>query len=562
MFRDEVVDLLAGSIHEITREHINSILESPDPKFGDFAFPTFILAKTLRKAPSQIATELAVALRPRGSIKEIRAVGPYVNFFIDPAQRAPLVIRQVLTDREYGKQKGGKKIVIEYPSPNTNKPLHLGHVRNMLLGQSLASILSFAGNKVITTNLNNDRGVHICKAMYAYEKFGKNRDPDKKPDHFVGDYYVKFSRLAEKDPKVEEEVQEMLVKWENSDPSVRALWKKLNGWALEGFRETYDTFGIVHDKVYNESDHYMKGKELVLKALNDGKLEKDEKGNVIINLESRSLPNKILLRADGTSIYMTQDLYLARLKYEDFKMDRSVYVVGSEQILHFQQLFAILKDLGVYEGDCFHLAHGMVYLPEGKMKSREGKVVDADNLVDEMVALAREEVKKRDSSLDEKEVEKRARAIGMGAIRFFILKYDPLKDFTFNPQESIAFEGETGPYVQYANARISSIFEKFGKKIPASADFTLLTAPEEAVLVRHLESFPAVAAQAAKEYKPLLLARFALELAQSFNQFYHAQPILQADDDLRDARLVLCRAVQMVLQKSLALLHIDAPEKM
>ncbi len=565
-FREEAAELLAKALdnRRFGKSEVAGLLETPQQDFGDYAFPCFVLSKELKKPPQQIAAELAGKVRPCKSVSKVEANGAYLNFFIDNGKIASASIAAVMKGKnDYGM--GGdrkKKVVIEYPSPNTNKPLHLGHVRNMLLGQSLSRILSFSGFKVFQVNLNNDRGVHICKAMLAYKLFGNGKEPDRKPDHFVGDFYVLYAKKAAENPEMETQIQEMLRSWELGDDETLQLWKKLNGWALEGFEETYKRFGIRFDKVYNESEHYAEGRNIVVDAFKKGLLKKDEKGNILIELKEYGMPDKILLRADGTSIYVTQDINLARLKYRDFKMDKSVYVVGSEQILHFSQLFKILQLLKIYSGETHHLAHGMVYLPEGKMKSREGRVVDADNLVTEMVAIASEEVKKRYSGISEAEIQKRAEQIGMGSIRFFILKYDPLKDFVFNPEESISFDGETGPYVQYAHARICSIIEKYGKKLPASADFSLLKEKEEQLLIRLLFRFPAAVEAAANSYKPLLIARYLLDMAQTFNNFYHQHQIIKADEETRKARLLLIAAVRQVLRNGLNLLAIEAPERM
>lgn len=565
-FREEVAELLSKAIakNQFSKSMLSGLLEAPQQEFGDYAFPCFVLSKELKKAPQQIAAELAAKIKPSKSVSKIEASGPYLNFFIDNEKMAAAALTGILKHAdEYGKGSDKKKkVVVEYPSPNTNKPLHLGHVRNMLLGQSLSRILSFSGFKVFQVNLNNDRGVHICKAMLAYKLFGKGKEPDKKPDHFVGDFYVLYAKNAAEHPEMEQEVQEMLRKWELGDKETLQLWKRINSWALKGFEETYKTFGIKFDRVYNESGHYLEGKKIVLDAYEKGLLKKDEKGNILIELKNYGMPDKILLRADGTSIYMTQDINLARLKYNDFRMDKSIYVVGSEQILHFRQLFKTLELLKIYSGELYHLAHGMVYLPEGKMKSREGKVVDADNLVEEMEAVAEQEVRKRYEKISEEEVKKRSRQIGMGSIRFFILKYDPPKDFVFNPEESISFDGETGPYVQYAHARICSIIEKYGKKIPTSADYSLLKEKEEQLIIRLLSRFPAVVEAAAENYKPLLVARYLLDLSQAFNNFYHQHQIIKADEETKKARLLLIAAVRQVLRNGLELLAMEAPERM
>jgi arginyl-tRNA synthetase len=543
----------------LSEDEISKLIEvPPNPELGDYALPCFKLSSLLKKSPQQIAFELKEKLKIPGI--EVNSNGAYLNFFVDKKQLADNTISLVMEEKDkFGSGKAGKKVVIEYPSPNTNKPLHLGHVRNMLLGKSVSRLLDFQGNKVIQVCLNNDRGIHICKAMLAYKLFGNNKEPDKKPDHFVGDFYVLYAK--NESPELEKQVQEMLVKWEAGDKETLSLWKKMNGWALKGFDETYGKFGIKFDKVYNESDHYKEGKKIVLEAFSKNLLEKDKDGNIVIRLEKYSLPDKVLLRKDGTSIYITQDINLAKLKYEDFKQDISVYVVGSEQNLHFRQLFKILELLSIKAGQCHHLSYGMIYLPEGRMKSREGKVVDADNLVADIIGLAKEELRKR-HVLSEEELNKRAEQIGKGAINFFILKYDTPKDFVFNPKESIALEGETGPYVQYTHARICSIFKKYNEKLPASADFGLLKEKEEQQLVGMLSKFPEAAKEAAESYKPMIVARYLLDLCQLFNNYYHQFQVLNAAADLRDSRLMLLQAVKQVISKGLWLLSIEAPEEM
>ena len=542
-----------------------ALIEKPQNDFGDYAFPCFSLAKILKKNPLEIASQIAEKISENENVSKIEAKGAYVNFFIKDELITSQTINEILKNKDdYGRSTIGenKKILIEYPSPNTNKPLHLGHVRNMLLGQSLSLILKLSGFKVFEVNLNNDRGIHICKAMLAYKKFGNGKQPDKKTDHFVGDYYVLFQKKSEDTPGLEDQAQQMLVKWESGDKETLELWKKINGWALQGFKKTYGTFGIKHDKSYNESDHYKGGKEIVLQAHKKGLLEKDDKENIVINLEKFGLPNKILLRSDGTSIYMTQDINLAKIKAEDFGMDKSIYVVGSEQIMHFRQLFQILKILKISRAETYHLAHGMVYLPGGRMKSREGKVVDADNLVEEMEQLAYSETKKRYENLQEEELKKRSSQIGRASLKFFILRYDPLKDFTFNPENSLSFEGETGPYVQYVHARICSIFEKHGKEISEKADLQLLSSREEQNLIRLLAQFPQKVEEAAAQYKPLIICRYALDLSQSFNIFYHQRSILQSDEETKKARLLLAECVRQVIKNALSLLSIESPEKM
>ena len=560
-FKEELIKLLKK---ETKLEDIR-LEVPPDPALGDYAFPCFALAKTMKKAPAEIAKDLAKKLR-LDFIEKIEIKGPYLNFFLKKELFAEKVIKKILKEKEdYGKGSEKKKIIIEFPSPNTNKPLHLGHVRNMAIGQSVTSLLNFAGNKVIITNLNNDRGIHICKSMLAYKKFGKNKAPDKKSDHFVGDFYVMFNKEAEKDKDLEKEALEMLNKWEQHDKETIALWKKMNTWAVDGFIATYKRFNLKFDKIYNESEIYDKGKAVVMAGLKKGVFFKDEDGAVAIDL-GKELGKKVLLRADGTSIYITQDLYLAEEKFKAFNPDKSVYVVGSEQNYHFKVLFKVLELLGFKEAKhCYHLSYGMVNLPEGRMKSREGTVVDADDILDEMQALAEKELKKRYESLKEKEIKERAEKIAMAAIRFFLLKIDSSQEMVFNPEQSISFEGDTGPYLQYTYARIASIFEKYGKKLAEKdfkADFSLLKDEKEAELIKLLELFKDKASVAAEQYKPHLIANYLLELAHAFNEFYHKCPILQEKEELKMARLVLAYCVQQVLKSGLKLLEIDVLERM
>jgi len=566
VFKEAIIRLLKKEVKEPIE------LETPpDSKLGDYAFPCFGLAKQLKKSPMEIAKDLASKLKPNKYIKEIKSTGPYVNFFVNNGIFNEAILKEILNKKEkYGSSfKKNKRVVVEFPAPNTNKPLHLGHVRNMLIGESLSRILEFNGYNVFRVNLNNDRGIHICKSMLAYKKWGDAKTPEsenKKSDHLVGDFYVLFNKNLKKYPGLENEVQDMLRKWEAGDKETVDLWKKMNNWAFKGFNETYKKFEIKHDKVYNESEHYKKAKDVVLDCLKKNIFKKDEDGNIFVELEEYKMPNKILLRADGTSVYMTQDLMLAQLKYKDFKMDRSIFVVGSEQKLHFRQLFKILELIGFKNIDgCYHLAYGMIYLPEGKMKSREGTIVDADNIVANMITLARKEIQER-HELDKKEIDKRAEQIGMGALKFFILKYDALKDFVFNPRESISFEGETGPYIQYAHARICSILRKFGKRIDKNfidkTDLSLLKEKEETELIKLLGNFPELVENAASSYKPSLISRYLLDLSQSFNEFYHIHQILKEREELKNTRILLIDSVRQALRNGLNLLGIEAPEKM
>jgi arginyl-tRNA synthetase len=533
----------------------------PDPELGDYAMPCFTLAKERKQAPPIIAKEIAAELGKKlpACIERVAAAGPYVNFFIATSARAKAVIDAIRAG-SFWKLGGGKqRILIEYPSPNTNKPIHLGHVRNMVLGSTLALILKADGNTVFQVNLNNDRGVHICKSMLAYERFGDNEEPTKKSDHFVGDYYVLFQKKAKENPALEEEAQTMLRKWEENDPHVRALWTKMNKWAFDGFNATYDRYRIGFDKEYFESEIYQDGKTIVLE--NKEKLLTDESGAVIAPLSAYGLPDKVLLRKDGTSIYMTQDIALTARKLEEFHPDRQIWVVANEQQLHFQQLFAIMDLLGLGGKDTFfHFSYGMVSLPEGRMKSREGNVVDADDILDEVETLAREEIAKRHVDWDEERIAKTSKLVALGAIRFFMLKYDPLRDFVFDPKTSLSFEGDTGPYLQYTHARLCSILGK--TELPMTADYALLCTPAEQELLRQLEILPLAARKAIDEYKLNTLATQLFETARAANSFYHSSPVLKEEEKLRDARLHLIDAARRAIDEGLQLLDIDAPEEM
>ena len=564
----QAMDQARQAVEALLAEHVKGqiALEAPEQLgFGDLAFPCFSLSKELKKSPAQIAIDLAKQLKPNAWVSKIEAKGPYVNFFLEPKTFAQAALGEVLKySAKYGSAKipEAGRILIEYPSPNTNKPLHLGHLRNIFLGQSSSNLLLAQGHTVIQANLNQDRGVHICKSMLAYQKWGNDALPNKKSDHYVGDWYVRFSTESKKNPELEKEAQAMLQKWEEEDPEIRALWSKMNKWALDGFRQTYRRLGLHFEKEYYEHEYYDKGKLVIAEGLKKGIFEKREDGAILVNLEDHNLPNKILLRGDGTSIYMTQDLYLAKLKFKDFEYDRSIYVVASEQNLHFQQLFKIFELLEYdWAKGCYHLSYGMVNLPSGKMKSREGTVVDADDLLDEVESLCEAEIKKRHPELPEAQITKRAKQIGLGALRFFILKQDPIKDMVYNPEESVALEGETGPYVQYAAVRIAAILRKHGN-VPETSDASLLTAPEEHLLLKLVAKFPEVVSTAARQYKPSHIAHYLIELTQAFNSFYHVHQVLQAEPKLRDARLQLCLTVRQVLENGLGLLNIEVPEEM
>ncbi|HLD89266.1 MAG TPA: arginine--tRNA ligase [Candidatus Nanoarchaeia archaeon] len=569
-FKKEVIDLLKKEA-ELNEEDI--ILEAPpSEEMGDFAFPCFSLSKKLKKNPVEICQELGRKIQPSELISKIECKGPYLNFFLNSRTISEKILTEINTEEDFGGGKEGKKIMVEYCAPNTNKPLHLGHLRNMSIGSAVSRILKFRGNKVIEANLMNDRGIHICKSMLAYKMWGKNSNPKsskKKPDHFVGAYYVMFSQRAKGDKSLEEQALKMLNDFEQGDKKTTVLWKKMNNWAYRGFNQTFREFGIKFDRVYYESEFYAKGKEIVGEGLHRGIFKKDEKGAIIADLEKFGLPNKVLVRADGTAIYITQDIALAEIKFEEHNLDNSIYVVASEQNLHFQQLFRILELLGHKSADKnHHLSYGLVNLPEGRMKSREGTVVDADDLFAEMKKLAKEEIEKRHEKLNKKELAKRTNEIGIGAIKYFMLRVDPSRDMLYDPKESISFEGETAPYIQYAHARICSILKKYGNKSRKTkagneVNFGLLNKNEEIMLVKHLSKFPEIVEASSKTLKPYHIAGYAYELAKKFNEFYHTCIVIDnTNKELTEARILLVECVRKILEKSLYLLGISAPKRM
>lgn len=548
MFATDVLDLLHA--HDVTG--VRDDLEvPPDPKLGDYALPCFSLASEQGRDPATIASELASRIEPTEAFIEIEAAGPYVNFFIDPIYRAEHVIKN-------GSEipaEGDDRILIEYPSPNTNKPLHLGHVRNMVIGSSVSTILDALGHDVIDANLYNDRGVHICKSMLAYQRWGDDAEPDKKPDHFVGDYYVLYATKREDDPSLDDDVQAMLQAWEDDDEEVRALWRKMNDWAYEGFHETFEKYKVSFDTEYYESEIYQDGKRVVL---DHKELWENDDGALVATFDD--LPDKVVLRSDGTSIYSTQDIGLTMQKIADHDPDRQIWVVANEQNLYFKQLFAILDKLGVDTNRFHHLSYGMVSLPDGSMKSREGNVVDADDLLAGMEDLAATEIRQRRDDWSQERIDEVKRDVALAAIRFFILKYDPRKNFTFNPEESLSFEGDTGPYLQYTHARICSILDKAPEH--GSVSYEVLSEEEEQGLLRELSKFSTAVDEAGLHYKPSTLATQLLEIAHAFNTFYHACPVLQADDRIRDARLALVDATRQTLANGLELLCITPLEEM
>ena len=567
---------------------------------GNLTLVVFPFLKISRKKPDETAREIGEYIKQNcEAIADFNAVGGFLNLVIDKKAWLALLNEMNLNEK-FGEKpvtEASPLVMIEYSSPSTNKPLHLGHVRNNLLGWSLAQIMEANGNRVVKTNIVNDRGIHICKSMLAWLKFGNGETPEtsgKKGDHLIGDYYVAFDKhyraevaelkakyvaegmdeeQAEKKAKEEspliKEAHEMLVKWEQNDPEVRALWKKMNDWVYAGFDETYKALGVGFDKIYYESNTYLVGKKKVEEGLAKGLFFRKDDNSVWADLTDEGLDQKLLLRSDGTSVYMTQDIGTAEMRFNDFPIDKMIYVVGNEQNYHFQVLSILLDRLGFKWGkELVHFSYGMVELPNGKMKSREGTVVDADDLIAAMVADAKQTSEELGKFKDMSEEERNeiARIVGLGALKYFILKVDARKNMLFNPEESIDFNGNTGPFIQYTYARIRSILRKAqaeGINIPATLAYTMPLNEKEIELIQKLNEFGAAVEQAGKDYSPSGIANYCYELTKAFNQFYHDYSILGADtEEEKVVRLVLAQNVGKTLKNGMALLGIEVPERM
>ena len=567
---------------------------------GNLTLVVFPFLNISRKKPDETAREIGEYIKQNcEAIADFNAVGGFLNLVIDKKAWLGL-LNEMNQNEKFGEKpvtEASPLVMIEYSSPNTNKPLHLGHVRNNLLGWSLAQIMEANGNRVVKTNIVNDRGIHICKSMLAWLKFGNGETPEtsgKKGDHLIGDYYVAFDKhyraevaelkakfvaegmdeeQAEKKAKEEspliKEAHEMLVKWEQNDPEVRALWKKMNDWVYAGFDETYKALGVGFDKIYYESNTYLVGKKKVEEGLAKGLFFRKDDNSVWADLTDEGLDQKLLLRSDGTSVYMTQDIGTAEMRFNDFPIDKMIYVVGNEQNYHFQVLSILLDRLGFKWGkELVHFSYGMVELPNGKMKSREGTVVDADDLIAAMVADAKQTSEELGKFKDMSEEERNeiARIVGLGALKYFILKVDARKNMLFNPEESIDFNGNTGPFIQYTYARIRSILRKAqaeGISIPATLEGTMPLNEKEIELIQKLNEFGAAVEQAGKDYSPSGIANYCYELTKAFNQFYHDYSILGADtEEEKVVRLVLAQNVGKTLKNGMALLGIEVPERM
>lgn len=557
---------------------------------GNLTVVVFPWVKAARKAPDAVGQEIGSWLEANEeAVEKFNVVKGFLNITVAP-KFWNSVLTHIAETPDYGLKAADENsplVMVEYSSPNTNKPLHLGHIRNNLLGFSLSEILKACGNRVVKTNIVNDRGIHICKSMLAWQKWGEGVTPEssgKKGDHLIGDFYVLFDKHYKAEVKALEEqgmtkeeaeaasplmkeARAMLVKWEQKDPEIRALWERMNSWVYAGFDETYKRMGVDFDKIYYESETYLEGKSKVLEGLEAGKMYCKEDGSVWADLTGEGLDHKLLLRSDGTSVYMTQDIGTAKLRFQDFPIDKMIYVVGNEQNYHFQVLSILLDRLGFKWGkDLVHFSYGMVELPEGKMKSREGTVVDADDLMDDMVATAKTvsaELGKLDGLTDE-EVARISEMVGLGALKYFLLKVDPRKNITFNPKESIDFNGNTGPFIQYTYARICSVLRKAeeeGMKIGNFADVT--PGEREITLIQALADFPATVQAAGQSYSPALIANYIYDLVKCYNQFYHDCSILkESDEAVRSLRLELSRQTARVVKTGMALLGIEVPERM
>ena len=554
---------------------------------GNLTLVVFPFVKAAKKSPEQTGQEIGEYLVQNcDAISKFNVVKGFLNLSIADSAWLTL-LADIDTDEHYGHRhvdENSPLVMIEYSSPNTNKPLHLGHVRNNLLGWSLAQIMQANGNKVVKTNIVNDRGIHICKSMLAWQKWGNGETPEtsgKKGDHLIGDYYVAFDKhyreeikelmaqgmdeeTAKQEAPLIKEAHEMLVKWENNDAEVRALWEKMNNWVYAGFDETYKKMGVSFDKIYYESQTYLKGKAKVEEGLAKGLFERHEDNSVWADLTNEGLDQKLLLRSDGTSVYMTQDIGTAEMRFQDYPIDKMIYVVGNEQNYHFQVLSILLDRLGFKWGkELTHFSYGMVELPNGKMKSREGTVVDADDLMQLMVDDARRVSDEAGKNVDMTEEEKQeiARIVGMGALKYFILKVDARKNMLFNPEESIDFNGNTGPFIQYTHARIRSILRKAPSMTSLSSTTSLSS--KEVELIQKMSEYGAAVEQAGKDYSPSGIANYCYELTKVFNQFYHDYSILNEEDEQKkQTRLVIARNVAKILKNGMGLLGIEVPERM
>lgn len=569
--RTDLAEALSAAAGADLHEHL---LEYPElPENGDLAFPCFTLAKHLKKAPPAIAAELAAAISlPEGFVRA-EAKGPYLNFFLDRESVVAKATEEALeTGSRFGDRKVGhdEKVMVEFISPNNNKPLHLGHVRNGLIGESVSALLESQGHEVVRTMVLNDRGLAIAKAMVAYAKWGEGKTPESagmKGDHFVAEWYVMFeSKLKAGETWLEQAAQDVIEKWEAEDPETRALWKTMGEWCVRGQHETYARFGFRFDAIYKESDIYKGGKAIVEEGIAKGAFKREEDGHVEVKLEPFGMPDKVLLRSNGTALYITQDLFLAKKKFDDYDLDRSMYVVGNEQNLQFRQLFKILELAGYpWAANLEHLSYGYVTLPEGRMKSREGTVVDADDLLSALEADAALEIRQRHPALSDDELVRRAHHVALAAVKFYFMEVDIASDMVYDPKASLAFTGKTGPYLQYMHARIRSIMRKQDQTTLAEAGVHAEgrhPVEEEFRLAMSVARFPEAVRRAAESSRPSLVAAQIYEVAKAVAALYEKAHVLSASKEDRDARLKLLEAADAALVRGMALLGFSAPDEM
>ena len=568
-FKEEVVDLLCSAITEPDRQKVADLIECPSQELGDFAFPCFALAKSMEKNPAQIASELAEKIKPANCIEKIEVKGSYLNFFVGREQMAESTIKEILSGKDaYGSSSNDpKKIMVEYFHANTHKAIHIGHVRNICLGESLCRIFEFTGNEVIRVNYQGDIGPHVAKCLWGLinlkDKIGEV--PSENRLRFLGNVYMQANALIEADEKLQAESKKLLLDIYAGDKKLKKLWNESRKWCLEEFEELYKEFSVKYNEFYFESEMEFPAREISENLVKQG-IAKESDGAIIIDLKKENLGVFVLRTRDGTALYSSKDIVLAKRKLSEHNLDKSIHVVGKEQELHFKQLFRSLSLMGPKEMDfakkSHHLIYGLVMLPTGKMSSRQGSVVFYDELKEQLVSHASSEVRKRHPEWKDSEVAETARKIAFAALKLGMVSRDNEKEFVFDWEKALSLEGETGPYIQYAYARICSIQKKHGKKLPSKAKFGLLKEKEEARLIRKLSQFPATVESASKNYRPIVVARYLLDLSQVFNNYYHAHQIISSDKETTNARLLLISAVKQVIKNGLTLLAIDVTERM
>lgn len=582
--KEGIIDSVNITVKQQYGIDLKDVVISNPPKIemGDYAVNCFPLARELRKNPNEISKKLAENFYKNDFVDKVSSENAFLNLNILSKQLFGIACKEIIERAdEFGNSDigKGKKVMVEYISPNTNKPLHLGHVRNGDLGMALSNLLEVTGHKVTKAILINDRGIHICKSMLAWKKWGEGSTPEStnmKGDHFVGALYVRYNQEEQKNPDLINEAQEMLQKWEKGDPEIIELWEKMNEWVYKGFDETFNEYGYKFDKTYYESDTYKLGKDTIKKGIDKGVFKKDKNGNIIVEFpisefgadKDGQSKRTTVLRADGTSVYMTQDIGTAELKFNEFGLDKSIYLVGSEQDYHFKSLFKILDMLGFeWAKDCYHFSYGMVKLPEGKMKSREGTVVDADDILRDLTQLAKTEIENRNKDgVFDPTILDRAKKIGKAGIKYFMLKATPAQDILFDSKTSISFEGNTGPYIQYSYARSNEIINKAKEKNVLTndeIDYSLLGTDQERILIKHLINFPDAIADAAAQLSPAKIASYTFQLSQEVNRYYQKDKIINPDDKkLSNARISLLKSSMVCIKKGLNLLGIDVVDKM